>query len=1705
MKTKTLTKKLLLLFVAFVISGIAGQGNVYAETQVEKGVFTDANDIRWEYQLQTPDEGDQVLSIFFYDKPETLQTVTVPSLNEVLSKVPSASSNLNTYFLKDADDAAQDTNYTDLTRRAATKETKKLDMTNTSKIQIVGVAPIIDPTVETELVFGQNMVISDATKNGKMVRASICGTMYYSSYNDYYYCYDSYNKYFPLPDYRSMTAEEIASFSPSYADYGLKYYRDNVTSLTYDSDKSYANNISVVNAELGAFSFYKLKLTNFDASNFNYVGWDAFAFSEFADTTMTVSGDTLLGGDIFKGTNIKKAIVNTEALGTGIFRDCADLEEVEFADSVHTIAADTFAGAGLTSFDFSTTKIKTIGPRAFEGASLAEINLEGVERIEYEAFKDNDIRELYLPRSINYLQSQLFKGNGNMKKLTVAYDTLTSGTTLPMFVVLDNNYGAGKNSGDPSGSIEELHVIAPYDDDDELSTTHVSYGDYLWRFNAYDQRYMPECPDNTSCNGNSAAGNDYVHAQYGAWDSSYYSMSASSRANYLGSGSDFEKRYAHVDTYKNVIAPIYFANMLNLHNITIGDGYEFIGASAFQDWSGSYSNMGHGKVLVRGRGVENTGYALNMPDSLRGIGNGAFVHKFQDSIDFTIPRDIEFIGINAFFNTYFYDKDVDFPNLVALGDHAFEKTRAKNVHLYDKLQYMGAQVFADCLFLNDITFDLDVFNPDIYIAWALPHRHGPEWYDGQFHLTTEFGPTYPYSFSRSEIEEFGIRVSEDRDIYNHWPLQFGTITFTDKNVSQLPNGYHNCYYFENDYNPQGSTNCPGGHYGTGIYNTFFGHLNADKIDIGDTNWKVLSARMFVQTNIGEVILPKNLEVIPGDSFSDSVIKEELILPDSIKVIGDAAFDFGQIYSYARNWSTGEINEEYLNNHTIHITKLPKSLEYLGDDAFWGDYGLTADLNSPNLRHVGWKVFWGTRLRDVYLPPTIKALHAAAFANIKTLRNITIDFDLGALPPNYDEGMDPNDFPQSLREYAGANLYQLVHMSCSAHHMANSSDYPVTTFYSLFNQGNVSDEKDSNGRIITYGQKEAHTHYGKVVFTDKNQTDIYMTGTGYFGGLEFDELDMSAAGWKSIVTVPWAFESTKIGKLKLPQGLETVTMGAFESAEIEQPFTWPSTLKTINTSAFQWAKGMASNTFAEGLEDIQYGAFYAADIADEMVIPSTVKSIGMSAFNAGDADVHYEKVTIKPDLNYDMDNHQMIHQMFWQNDIKEMVIESSELPVTNRPGGRGEEEFYAMPLEKVTFTNIPIITADAFLNNTKLKEVDLSKDANLRVIADEAFLNDEKLHIIKFSPDLKQETVTIGQHAFQGTAFETMGDSSTDFDLTAAKFDGSRGLAFAEMPRLRSVSIPDDFSKDAIPVGTFHNDGELVEATVDYRINKMETGAFSNDDNLERIFIWGNTVIEDEKLENYTAPIASAINARLANVTLDTGEEIDTADFGVTIPESTDIYAYSVSPTESYAAAQDREEFDSDFYALDEVLYITSNKPRVLLNDDEDDFDKSNLVVYGLRRDGVILQSNSWGEFDGTVYARADSNLTFERMAGFQEENPVYGAVYDTPVPLNQLDYGNVNFENIGFELIRDPDNASVRLVNIIYTDKYTEGKPDTDIDPNAPVDEPGVPEVIEKVIEKVKEILPETPFTGDNIAAYVISFVALSAVVTIFIAVKRRK
>ena len=1681
-KNKHATKKYLLLFAVFSAAVFAStliSNSAFAEAAT--GIVTDAAGTRWEYVVDDkPDGSGKELSIKFYDKNPDATTVVVPSLSALKGLISAAPADLDTYLLVDADAAAQDAAFPSYTRRAATVDTTVLDMASTSKIQIRGVKPIINPNVETELIFGENMVLGDVI--GREAKQWVCGTLKktnngFSCQNSRQITYTGYEN--NIAGWDSMTDAEKNEYMPTNEDIGCTYYTStsNIPNGEYSypdycyTNYSSINSINVRTIYYGsAFSGYKLKLTNFEESNFNYIGWETFADSTFAEenTIMTIEGDAFAGADIFKNTNVKKAIIKTDAIGSGIFRDCAQLNEIEFDNAVTRVSDDAFAGSGITAVDFTNTNIKTIGPRAFEYSQLASVDFTGIQRIEYGAFRYTQLTELYLPKSINYLQSDLFYGSTDIKKATVAYDTLTSGTTLPFFVVLDGYVHSRGDRDAVADSIEEIIVLAPYAANEPVSPTHVSYNDYKWHYNN-KQEHTDEIIDRTD------------RFKYG-----YTQLS-----KYADDGSAAEDEYAHVDSYKNVLAPIYFLQMHGLKKITIGNGYEFIGSSAFYDFYASdwgdfwYYGYYKGTRTSNARPISE----INLPEGLKGVGNNAFDSaSWYEGEKINLPESLEYIGLAAFRHNWLWNGNVDLPNLRFLGDYAFATTRVRNVVLHDKLEYFGAKVFTDCINLENITIDFDIFdpasgNPMATLDSSFDRNNAQTYFKAHFGTHCEWMSGYT-----AEMDAFGFKYDSNPLHWYPYSQKFGTITFTEKAVHEIP---IKRYDRTND--------------------VFFGTMNADKIDMSRTPWKVLPQGLFMHAKIDTVVLPQNLEVIPQQAFTAAIIENEIVIPDSVKIIGDRAFE------------NGRFEEKNVPlTKSAKITSLPSSLEIIGREAFEGDINLTADLNAPNLKRIGIRAFMNTGIHDVLLPSGITSLKEGTFAKAPNLHDITIDFDFAtaASPDSTDASYE---YPQSLMSYVNGdetNARKTVYSDSDSDYMirlpwpnndiivATPTGGPIDTFYTIFNKTANAPE---NG-----GQLESGEQFGTLTFGSHATTDLGGT-TGYFSGLSFEKVDLGQAGWKKIGNEAYAFNKSNIGTLVLPSGLETVTQGAFFESTIANEFAMPSTVKAVEKVAFQWATGTMTSAFAEGLERIEEAAFYGADMADDLVIPSTVTKLGWAAFNAGGKSVHYDTVTIKPDLTYaettdgDHDG-QLIHQIFYGAGLDKLTVNSSNLPGLNANVGDGYQEFYAMPMKEVTITNLPGISFGAFEDCDQLEKVDMSADNALRAIGENAFLDDEKLHIIKFAPGIKEETVTIGKNAFKGTAFKTMGDSSKEFDLTAAKFDGSEGYAFAGMPKLESVDVPRSFSGATIPRASFYNNTALKEATIDYKITDMKNAAFSNDNKLEKIFIWGNTAIEDKNIEgSYTAP-TRAIDDTIG------------AEFGPTIPEGTDIYAYSVSPTEDYAAFSTRKTFDSTFYPLDEVLYLTSNKPTVLLSDDESDFDKSDLIVYGLRRDGLVVESDEWAQYDGTVYARSAKPLTFERMATVMADNPAFGAVYDTPVPIAELDFGNVDFTTIDFALVPAEDDPAVKIINIIYTDKYTKGKPDTDIDPRkesepeptptpdpeptptpTPDPEPEITPEPEKPAVK-----PETPKTFDEgigvyVAILIGSVVAGGAALGIKVALNKRQ
>ena len=780
----------------------------------------------------------------------------------------------------------------------------------------------------------------------------------------------------------------------------------------------------------------------------------------------------------------------------------------------------------------------------------------------------------------------------------------------------------------------------------------------------------------------------------------------------------------------------------------------------------------------------------------------------------------------------------------------------------------------------------------------------------------------------------------------------------------------------------------------------------DEFDASATKWTETKYNAFHRMKVKTFKLPSTLTKIAENSFMRAEITNPIVLPSGITEIGTRAF-WGTVTSDDRNFTQ---YPEYYPNAVIAseeeikapVANLPSTITKIGDFAFYMDEGFTADVDLPNLTYLGEEAFYGTNVRDVVLGNKITTLGSNAFYNAPALRNVTINVNL------HDKNIHSN--AEDMNKYG--------------------------SFVATFGAGQKLG-------VVKFGEHagEPHTAEGTAEYICNGFASCDKKWA-YFYGLKAEKLDLNDTNWKALSAS--MLQEAKVDEIILPHALESIGNDAFYEAALGD-VAIPDTLKQIWPEAFQWAKATISG-LPEGLTHIWNSAFYGASVIDELVIPSTVTFIGPSAFNAGDNDnVNYNKVTIKPNLTYENTAGQAIFQAFWGSKVHELVIESEMLPTL--AANNGEPEFHGMKMTKVTITKLPTIPANAFEYCQKLQLVVADEDTALRDIRKEAFLAAKELNEIQFAPELKNEVVMIGQRAFKGTAFETMGDETTDFDLTAAKFNGIDGYAFSGMPKLRTVSVPRTFTNATIPEATFYNNPELEEATIDYKITLMGNAAFANDNKLKRIFIWGNTVVLDENLPGYVAP-SGGMGAD------DEFEPLpEEPEFGPTIPEGTDIYAYSVSPTKEYANYSGRKSFEGEFYPLDEVLYITSNKPLVKLNSEEDDFDKSNLTVYAMRRDGLIMESEEWGTYDGNVYPRSSSDRTFEKMEPTIAENPEFGTIWDTPVPIDELDFGNENFAAINFQM-RDNGNGHVELVNIIYTDKFTGGKPDTDVEPYRPESAP---------------------------------------------------
>ena len=154
--------------------------------------------------------------------------------------------------------------------------------------------------------------------------------------------------------------------------------------------------------------------------------------------------------------------------------------------------------------------------------------------------------------------------------------------------------------------------------------------------------------------------------------------------------------------------------------------------------------------------------------------------------------------------------------------------------------------------------------------------------------------------------------------------------------------------------------------------SIFIHAFENRSDLKDVsvpgNVKRIGSYAFAKCpNLKRVIINEGVEAIEDHAFSGCASLEEIIIPDSVTTIEWSAFN------------------DCVNLYTLH---LPISLTTVPMSCF-ANSGIGEILIPDSVTAIEWNAFECTPLKSIALPPRLRTIEAATFANCEYLTKIFI--------------------------------------------------------------------------------------------------------------------------------------------------------------------------------------------------------------------------------------------------------------------------------------------------------------------------------------------------------------------------------------------------------------------------------------------------------------------------------------------------------------------------------------------------------------------------------------------------------------------------------------------------------------------------------------------------------------------------------------------
>jgi hypothetical protein len=474
-----------------------------------------------------------------------------------------------------------------------------------------------------------------------------------------------------------------------------------------------------------------------------------------------------------------------------------------------------------------------------------------------------------------------------------------------------------------------------------------------------------------------------------------------------------------------------------------------------------------------------------------------------------------------------------------------------------------------------------------------------------------------------------------------------------------------------------------------------------------------------------------LKVVPSYLLNNLDKAIEIVLPESVTIIGDYAFHNSKIQSIHLPSSLESIKNSAFYGTDLRSITIPDTVVSVEGYAFCDAANLSEVTFSSNLKYIGEKAFNGTDLSSIELPASLESCNAESysttyrdgpFANITTLTSVIFADGMVTIPQNVLSGAKRLTKIQIPDTVLGIGDYAFAFTNIT------SIDLPS-------NLETIGDGAFTGSQLFSITLPDRVTKIGNEAF--RNAVDL-------------SEVELSDS-LQSIGSL--AFSNSALSKVTLPASLKSCDYDYYDYdyETIVGPFYDIPTLTEV--------------VFADGTTTVASNVLRNTQNVMDIYIPEGTLSIGEYAF----AGISLESIKLPMTLVT----------------IGNSVFENSKLRSIDLPDAVeeiGESAFANTEIQSITWSCSLNVIGDNAFKKVRFQSVELPN--TVESIGRSAFQGASNLTNVHLSKSLK----SIGEKAFWGTALSSVALPASLEYCGYGMENNEGGGPFAQIPSLNEATF-----------------------------------------------------------------------------------------------------------------------------------------------------------------------------------------------------------------------------------------------------------------------------------------------------------------------------